>query len=224
MRHILTRRGARPRSAAPRLARARDRRQLPVDRSAGRVARAVLLVGHESGRAARPGHRRAKRRRRLPRHSKACARSTSRRASRSCCSTPICRRARRRVAADSRDAQPRIGMPVLVDETQLIGESLGLKRNGEVLIANPQGWKVDVSRRRRRCSRGARLDARGQQPSSAAASEVGGLPDRDAGARQAAGARADLVREDDRTAADRQVREPAIATAASGRGRWRTTT
>jgi hypothetical protein len=34
------------------------------------------------------------------------------------------------------------GMPVLVDETQLIGESLGLKRNGEVLIASPQGWKV----------------------------------------------------------------------------------
>jgi len=34
------------------------------------------------------------------------------------------------------------GIPLLVDETQLIGESLGLKRNGEVLIANPQGWKV----------------------------------------------------------------------------------
>ncbi len=34
------------------------------------------------------------------------------------------------------------GMPVLVDETQLIGEGLGLTRNGEVLIANPQGWKV----------------------------------------------------------------------------------
>jgi hypothetical protein len=34
------------------------------------------------------------------------------------------------------------GIPILVDETQLIGESLGLKRNGEVLIANPQGWKV----------------------------------------------------------------------------------
>ena len=34
------------------------------------------------------------------------------------------------------------GIPILVDETQLIGESLGFKRNGEVLIANPQGWKV----------------------------------------------------------------------------------
>ena len=33
-------------------------------------------------------------------------------------------------------------MPILIDETQLIGESLGLTRNGEVLIANPQGWKV----------------------------------------------------------------------------------
>jgi hypothetical protein len=34
------------------------------------------------------------------------------------------------------------GIPILVDETQLIGEALGLERNGEVLIANPQGWKV----------------------------------------------------------------------------------
>jgi hypothetical protein len=34
------------------------------------------------------------------------------------------------------------GIPILVDETQLIGESIGFKRNGEVLIANPQGWKV----------------------------------------------------------------------------------
>jgi hypothetical protein len=34
------------------------------------------------------------------------------------------------------------GIPILVDETQLIGESMGFKRNGEVLIANPQGWKV----------------------------------------------------------------------------------
>ena len=29
-----------------------------------------------------------------------------------------------------------------MDETQLVGESLGFTRNGEVLIANPQGWKV----------------------------------------------------------------------------------
>jgi hypothetical protein len=34
------------------------------------------------------------------------------------------------------------GIPILVDETQLIGESIGFKRNGEVLIADPQGWKV----------------------------------------------------------------------------------
>ena len=34
------------------------------------------------------------------------------------------------------------GIPILVDETQLIGESMGFKRNGEVLVANPQGWKV----------------------------------------------------------------------------------
>ncbi len=45
------------------------------------------------------------------------------------------------------------GIPVLVDETQLIGESLGLTRNGEVLIANPQGWKVAYRGGSRRCSR-----------------------------------------------------------------------
>ena len=33
-------------------------------------------------------------------------------------------------------------LPVLADELQLIGESLGFQRNGEVLIVNPQNWKV----------------------------------------------------------------------------------
>src|SRR6202035_5476939 len=32
--------------------------------------------------------------------------------------------------------------PILSDELQLIGESLGFTRNGEVLIVNPQNWKV----------------------------------------------------------------------------------
>jgi hypothetical protein len=35
-----------------------------------------------------------------------------------------------------------LDLPVLMDETQLVGESLGFTRNGEVLIAIPQGWKV----------------------------------------------------------------------------------
>src|SRR5580692_12479102 len=34
------------------------------------------------------------------------------------------------------------GLPVLTDQLQLIGESLGFVRNGEVLILNPQDWKV----------------------------------------------------------------------------------
>lgn len=38
--------------------------------------------------------------------------------------------------------QAGVGLPILMDETQLVGESLGITRNGEVLIANPQGWKV----------------------------------------------------------------------------------
>ncbi len=35
-----------------------------------------------------------------------------------------------------------IGIPVLSDELQLIGESLGFSRNGEVVIVNAQTWKV----------------------------------------------------------------------------------
>lgn len=35
-----------------------------------------------------------------------------------------------------------IDMPILIDDTQLIGEALDLKRNGEVLVINPQGWKL----------------------------------------------------------------------------------
>jgi peroxiredoxin len=35
-----------------------------------------------------------------------------------------------------------IEMPILNDGLQLIGESLGFSRNGEVLIVNPQNWKV----------------------------------------------------------------------------------
>ncbi len=47
-----------------------------------------------------------------------------------------------REARVERAKQAGIGMPILMDETQLIGESLGFTRNGEVLIANPQDWKV----------------------------------------------------------------------------------
>src|SRR3974390_614649 len=32
-------------------------------------------------------------------------------------------------------------VPVLTDELQLIGESLGFAHNGEVLIVNPQNWQ-----------------------------------------------------------------------------------
>ncbi len=50
--------------------------------------------------------------------------------------------------ADSRDAIEKeakaqgIDLPILLDETQIIGESLGLKRNGELLVINTKGWKV----------------------------------------------------------------------------------
>ncbi len=35
-----------------------------------------------------------------------------------------------------------IDLPILLDESQIIGESLGLKRNGELLVIDTKGWKV----------------------------------------------------------------------------------
>ena len=49
---------------------------------------------------------------------------------------------------DDRDAVARetaefgIDFPVLVDETQLIGESLGVTRTAEVFVINPKDWKI----------------------------------------------------------------------------------
>ena len=49
---------------------------------------------------------------------------------------------------DDRDAVAResaefgIGFPILIDETQLIGESLGLSRTAEVLVVDPKTWKL----------------------------------------------------------------------------------
>jgi hypothetical protein len=47
-----------------------------------------------------------------------------------------------REAIEKEAAQAGIDLPILVDETQIIGESLGLARNGEVFVINPQGWRV----------------------------------------------------------------------------------
>jgi len=50
--------------------------------------------------------------------------------------------------ADSRDTiadaarKANIDIPVLLDDTQLIGESLSLARNGEVLVINPKNWQL----------------------------------------------------------------------------------
>ncbi len=54
--------------------------------------------------------------------------------------------------SDSRDAIEKeakaqgIDLPILLDETQIIGESLGLKRNGELLVVEHQGLEGCVSR------------------------------------------------------------------------------
>jgi hypothetical protein len=47
-----------------------------------------------------------------------------------------------REALAKQTKQAGIGLPILMDETQLIAESLGITRNGEALVVNPQGWKV----------------------------------------------------------------------------------
>ncbi|HKQ14406.1 MAG TPA: redoxin domain-containing protein [Steroidobacteraceae bacterium] len=47
-----------------------------------------------------------------------------------------------REALAKQEKQAGLSLPILMDETQLVGEALGITRNGEVLIANPQGWKV----------------------------------------------------------------------------------
>ena len=47
-----------------------------------------------------------------------------------------------REAIAKETAASNISMPVLVDETQIITESLGATRNGEVFVVNPRGWKV----------------------------------------------------------------------------------
>lgn len=50
--------------------------------------------------------------------------------------------------SDTRDAivkeaeEAGIDLPIMMDPTQIIGESLDLKRNGEVFVIDPQGWKV----------------------------------------------------------------------------------
>jgi len=35
-----------------------------------------------------------------------------------------------------------IDLPILIDKMQLIGESLGLRNNGEILVIDPKGWKL----------------------------------------------------------------------------------
>ncbi len=43
-----------------------------------------------------------------------------------------------------------IDFPILVDETQLIGESLGVARTADVFVIDPKTWKLDVPRPGRR--------------------------------------------------------------------------
>ncbi len=47
-----------------------------------------------------------------------------------------------RAAIAEEAAEWDIPYPILVDETQLVGESLGLTRTAEVLVIDPQGWRI----------------------------------------------------------------------------------
>jgi hypothetical protein len=48
---------------------------------------------------------------------------------------------REAIAADAKNLP--LNVPIMIDDTQLVGESLGLKMNGEVFVITPQaGWKV----------------------------------------------------------------------------------
>jgi len=48
---------------------------------------------------------------------------------------------REAIAADAKKLA--LNVPIMIDDTQLVGESLGLKTNGEVFVITPQaGWKV----------------------------------------------------------------------------------
>ena len=85
-------------------------------------------------------------------------------------------------------------LPILMDETQVIGESLGFTRNGEALVLNPKGWKVayhgaaaDALGRSRRCAR--RLTSRSKIASTDAVGCAIAMPERE----QALRACADLV-------------------------------
>jgi hypothetical protein len=45
-------------------------------------------------------------------------------------------------AVDEEAAQAGIKLPIMLDTAQLVGESLSLSRNGEVLVLNTKGWKI----------------------------------------------------------------------------------
>ena len=51
-----------------------------------------------------------------------------------------------------------LDIPVLIDDTHLVSESLQLTRAGEVLVIDPKGWKIayrgplDKAKRATRCS------------------------------------------------------------------------
>ena len=47
-----------------------------------------------------------------------------------------------RDAADAETVREHLTIPVLMDEYQLVGEALGVKREGEVFVVDPGSWKV----------------------------------------------------------------------------------
>ncbi len=101
-------------------------------------------------------------------------------------------------------------IPVLLDSLQLIGESLGITRNGEVLVLDPRNWHVIYRGAAAAGSNHYVADALDAAligaPVKVAQSEVHGCPISHAGARSARSACADLLRKDHCAHVERALR------------------
>lgn len=93
-----------------------------------------------------------------------------------------------REAIGKEAAQAGIKLPVMLDTAQLIGESLSLTRNGEVLVLSPKGWKI-AYRGHSKGVAGAIDALLADQPAPAATAAATGctikMPERDKRAAQA---------------------------------------
>ena len=116
-------------------------RQLPAAGSARQVARALLLVRHEGRRADGPGQRLPDR---APGAAGAAPRSASKYQAQGVEFLLLNSNLQDKRDAVAKEAKEfKIDFPILLDESQLIGESLGVVRTSEVFVIDPKGWKLE---------------------------------------------------------------------------------